>query len=187
MKKEFTFRIFPTDEQKEFFEKNFYCAKFIYEHFLPQIKEDEEKNNLEFGKKPLTEYEYDKRITKLKQEKDYEFLQEVGITALQGAMKKLFAKVHISREQKKVKYPEYKLSKNKRNSFLVLQNTTTIGIYLCPDGLKIPKIDYIPVQQTEFVSRKWKMQEAEIYETPDGLYYTHLIFDDEIKNKSLTK
>lgn len=187
MEKEFTFRIFPTDEQKKFFEKNFYCSRFIYEYFLPKIQEDEEKNHLEFGEEYLNPWVYDKKITKLKQQEGYEFLQEVGITALQGAMKKLFAKVHVSRKQKKIKYPPYQLAKNKKNSFLVLQNTNGIGIYLCSHGLKIPKIEYIQINQTQFVPNQWKMKEVEIYETPQGLYYAHLNYNDFSQNKSLTE
>ena len=178
MGKKYTFRLFPTEEQKEFFDKNFFCSRFIYEFFIGKIQYDEEVNKLEAGKGSLVEYEYNKFIPPMKREKEYTFLKEADSKALQGAMKKLFRDVYISRENHKSKYPLYKLPKNQTGSYLITQNIKESSMYITAYGLKVPKIESIQMNQTKYVSYNQKIKEVTIYKTLHDRYYATIIFFD---------
>ena len=114
----------------------------------------------------------------MKREKEYTFLKEADSKALQGAMKKLFRDVYISRENHKSKYPLYKLPKNQTGSYLITQNIKESSMYITAYGLKVPKIESIQMNQTKYVSYNQKIKEVTIYKTLHDRYYATIIFFD---------
>lgn len=184
MERKFTFRLFPTEEQKKFFDINFYCSRVVYEYFLKKIKYDEEVKKLEFGKS-IFEFGYDKILTQLKKQNDFSFLKEADSKSLQGAVNKLFHDVHNSREYHGIKYPVYKLLKNQKNLYRIMQNLNEKSIYLCSYGLKVPKIDVVQLNQTHYISSSWKITKVDIYQTYTDRYYAKITFDcgDEEEEK----
>lgn len=176
-KQEITFRLFPTEEQKKFFDKNFFCSRFIYEYFIKRIQYDEEVNDMEFGKEGLTEWDYDKKIPELKKFEEYSFLREADSRALQGAMTKLFRDVWMSRKNHRKKYPEYKLPVKEQNSYTTVKNKDYTGLYISSYGLKLPKIEYIQINQTRRIPYNWKIAKVKVYQTKTDRYYATITFD----------
>lgn len=181
MKKKYTFRLFPTEVQKELIETNCFCSKFIYEYYIKKIQYDEETECLEFGK-DILEFEYDKYITQLKKNDNYSFLKESSSLALQGGMRKLFHDIYISRKSKKEKYPSYKLPVRQQIAYSMKQSKNENHFYLCPLGIKIPKIGVIQMNQTTYIPYTQKIEEITIYRTKTGMHYiTIFFFEDEKK------
>ncbi len=75
----YKFRIYPTEEQKAFFEKHFGCVRFIYNYLL-NLRMEAYKND-----KKVSGYEAKRYIAKLKKQKDYKWLSEVNSQSLQEA------------------------------------------------------------------------------------------------------
>ena len=71
-------RIYPTEEQKAFFEKHFGCVRFIYNYLL-NLRMEAYKND-----KAVSGFEAKRTIAKLKKEK-YKWLSEVNSQSLSGS------------------------------------------------------------------------------------------------------
>lgn len=81
MEKTFKYRIYPNKNQQKLIQKTFGCTRFVYNYYLDaRIKKYKE------SKKILTYCQNCKDLTKLK--KEFVWLQEVDVTALQSSLKK---------------------------------------------------------------------------------------------------
>ncbi len=75
------FRIYPSDEQKQFFEKHFGCCRFIFNHVLIRTKKAYERR-----KKFISTLVIKKCISVLKKTNRYEFLKKVNSQSLQASV-----------------------------------------------------------------------------------------------------
>ncbi len=125
----YKFQIYPTEIQKEFFEKQFGCCRFVYNYLLAERKEAYEKFNI-----TITGFEAKKKIAQLKKLKEYYWLKEVNSQSLQEssldlekAYRRFFKKIgNMPRFKKKFykqvfKVPQYfVLKKSKRGNFFLI-------------------------------------------------------------------
>ena len=74
-------RLYPSQEQEKMMYKTAGCCRFAYNFFLAHAKEHKDFNY----------NEYSKKLTALKKEGDYSFLQEVSAQALQQSLRHLDA------------------------------------------------------------------------------------------------
>jgi len=115
MLKAYKYRIYPTKTQIRLIEKHFGSTRFLYNYFLDYRQKEYAK-----GKKVnylVTQGE----LTKLKKQKEYEWLNECGSQSLQMALRELDNS--YQRFFKKLGgYPRYRSKKNSRQSFTVPQN-----------------------------------------------------------------
>ena len=172
MEKKITFRLFPSEKQKKLFDINFRCTRIVYNYFAELVKNDKE-----IGVE-LSEWDYDKYLPPLKNSDDFAFLKEPDSKTLQGAINKLFKDMGIARRFKKDVYPVYKLRKNQKNFYRVLQDQKKEkAIYLCAYGLKLPKVGFVQLNQKCYISPNWKISGADIYQTYTDKYYAKITFD----------
>src|ERR1017187_4896335 len=82
--KSFKYRIYPTEDQKTFLFNKFGEVRFIYNFFLANRK-DEYLNN----KKPINYYEDCKKLTELKTQDGYGWLNEIIAQSLQSSLRNL--------------------------------------------------------------------------------------------------
>jgi len=75
----YKFRIYPTEEQRAFFEKHFGCVRFVYNYLL-NLRIEAYKND-----KKVSEYEAKRYIARLKKQEDYKWLSEVNSQSLHEA------------------------------------------------------------------------------------------------------
>jgi len=169
----YKFRIYPTEEQKAFFEKHFGCVRFIYNYLL-NLRMEAYKND----KTNISGYEAKRTIAKLKKEK-YKWLSEVNSQSLQEAAIDL-DKAYRRFFKKLGAFPAFK-KKASRQRFKIPQH-----FYLSKKGyLKIPKLkSRVKVN----VHRKIEgpINNITISKTPTGKYFAS--FNCTIaKNKVITK
>jgi len=157
----YKFRIYPTEEQKAFFEKHFGCVRFIYNYLLNLRIEAYKKD------KKVSGYEAKRYIAKLKKQEDYKWLSEVNSQSLQEAAIDL-DKAYMRFFKKLAAYPGFKKKRNGKK-FKIPQH-----FYLSKKGyLKIPKLKSdIKVN----VHRKIEgdINHITISKTPTGKYFASL-------------
>ena len=141
MYKAYKFRIYPNDEQKVLINKNFGCARFVYNYYLTYIKEHKYLN----ATACINHY-----VKQLKQE--YPFLSEADsilirktLFNLEIAFKKYF--------NKQGGYPSYKskFSKNSYNTSAIYRTYKdkqycNIELNLNNRQIKLPKLKWINIR-----------------------------------------
>jgi len=153
----YRFRIYPTEEQKAFFEKHFGCVRFIYNYLL-NLRMEAYKND-----KKVSGFEAKRYIAKLKKEK-YKWLSEVNSQSLQEAAIDL-DKAYRRFFKKLGAFPSFK-KKTNRQKFKIPQHFN-----LSKKGyLRVPKLKSdIKVN----VHRKIEgpLNNITISKTPTGKYF----------------
>lgn len=124
----YKFRIYPTNAQKEFFEKHFGCCRFIYNYLLNLREELYGK-----FKKTISGFEAKRKIAVLKKSGEFSWLKEVNSQSLQESsldlekayirfFKKLGKKPRFKRKlhRQKFKVPQFfELKKTKRSNYFL--------------------------------------------------------------------
>jgi putative transposase len=160
------FRIYPSGEQKQFFEKHFGCCRLIYNYTLIRLKKAYKRR-----KESISTFAAKKWISALKKISRYVFLKDVNSQSLQASVLNL-GKAWSKFFAKKGGYPNLK-KKNGRQSFevpqnFILQESSKGNCYLI-----IPKLgSAIKIK----VHRKipGKMRHVVISKEVDGLYYASI-------------
>ena len=171
IRKTYRYRIYPNRKQQELLEKHFGCARFVYNWGLERKIKAYQEN-----RKRLTFFDLGKELTKLKKEKDYQWLNEVNAQSLQGALKNL-DKAFTDFFRKQNKFPRFKSKKRSRNSFQIPQ-----GLRL-DKKLTIPKISNIRIKIDR--SLEGKIKTATISKTSTNKYFISILVeqDKEIPKK----
>lgn len=174
----YKYRIFPNKEQVELFEQHFGSTRFVFNWGLEKKIKAYQKD-----KKRLTCFDLINELTKLKKEKDFEWLNEVNSQSLQVSLRNLDnAFTNFFRKQNK--FPNFKSKKHNKNSFQILQHLKL------SEKLDIPKIKDIKIIQHRKLEGKIKT--ATISKTTTGKYYISILIEqskdlpkkDKIKDKT---
>jgi putative transposase len=169
--KTFKYRLYPNKEQKQFLEKHFGCVRFVYNWAL-----DKKKNQYEQNKNSLSCFDLINELTKLKQQEEYKWLNEVNSQSLQQSIRNLDNAFQKFFREKKG-YPKFKSKKNSRKSFQVPQFAK---VDFENNYLTIPKIPEIK----SVFHRKFggKIKTVTISKTPTNKYYASILveFDEQL-------
>lgn len=115
MLKAFKYRIYPTKTQIQLIEKHFGSTRFLYNYFLDYRQK-------EYAKGQKVNYmTTQKKLTELKSQKEYEWLNECGSQSLQMALRELDNSYQRFFKQLGG-YPNFKSKKNNHQSFTAPQN-----------------------------------------------------------------
>jgi putative transposase len=114
MFKAYKFRLYPTAEQRVLIEKHIGSCRFVYNWALT-----EKINTYEQTKKSISQFDLNKKITLLKEEKPW--LREVNSQSLQGMTKNLESAFSKFFKEKKG-FPKFKSKKNPIQSFPIPQH-----------------------------------------------------------------
>jgi putative transposase len=114
MLKAYKFRLYPTAEQRVLIEKHIGSCRFVYNWALT-----EKINTYEQTKKSISQFDLNKKITLLKEEKPW--LSEVNSQSLQGMTKNLESAFTKFFKEKKG-FPKFKSKKNPIQSFPIPQH-----------------------------------------------------------------
>ena len=169
MLKAYKFRLYPTEEQKQFFNQCIGNARFVYNHCLALKKELWENK-----KKSISMKELSKHITDLKKYPEYEWLKNSDSIALQQSLRDLdtaFQRFF----NKKAKYPRFH-SKHRKNSYRTINQKGTIAI---ENGkLRLPKLKtLVKIRQSRAFTGKIK--NATVSKTPSNKYFVSLLVEEE--------
>ena len=134
MLKAYKYKIHPTAEQQQQLEMFFGCTRFIYNWGL-NIKTSEYK---EYGRN-VSYVDLAKQLTLLKQQKEYEWLQECAAETLQQSLRCLESAFN-GFFRKKAKYPVFKSKHKSRQSCKFL---TCVYFDFDEWKVKLPKLGWI--------------------------------------------
>ena len=165
IRKAYKYRIYPNNEQKEFFSKCFGCVRFFYNKSL---------NDMNDIYKATKKYE---DITPHTYKEDYPFLKEVDSLALANAqMNRNAAFKAFFRGT--TEFPKYKSKKNDQ-SYTTNNKEGTVRFSDNNRYITIPKCKRIRIKKhRNFVGL---IKSATISKTADEKYYISLLVETEIK------
>ena len=162
----YRFRLYPTKEQTELLAKHLGCARFVYNYFLNQRKEQYRLTG-----KSDNFYAQSKLLVEMKKQEGTAWLKEVNSQSLQFAVRCLET-AYTNFFKKRTKFPSFK-SKRSKNSFTVPQCASITG-----DRLFIRKFrEGIKCR----VHRKIKGEigKVTITKTPSGKYFASVSTEEE--------
>ena len=165
IRRAYKYRIYPNNEQKEYFSKCFGCVRFFYNKSLSEM------NDIY---KATKKYE---DITPATYKEDYPFLKEVDSLALANAqMNRNAAFKAFFRGT--AKFPKYKSKKNDQSYTTNNQK----GLVRLSDNnryITIPKCKRIRIKKHR--DYEGTIKSVTISKTPDDKYYISLLVETEIK------
>lgn len=114
-------------------------------------------------------------LTKLKQDEDYSWLNEVDSTALQSAIKNLDI-AYKNFFSGKSKFPKFTSKKKHKYSYTSKNNNNTISVL--EKFVKLPKPGYVKTK----VSRpcNGRILSATVSQTPSEKYYVSILCEEEV-------
>lgn len=164
--KAFKYRIYPTVKQEILLAKHFGCARFIYNWGL-NLKITHYKQT----KKSISKNSIIKEITKLKQQAETSWLQEVNSQSLQQSILNLDI-AFTNFFKKRSSFPKFKSKKNKQ-SFQCPQNVKIdFDKYL----LQLPKFDK-PIKMAKDRIFNGNIKTCTISKVPSGKYYISVLVE----------
>ncbi len=162
----YKFRLYPNRVQTELLAKHFGCARFVYNYFLNQRKEQYKLTG-----KSDNYYAQTKTLTSLKKQEETAWLKEVNAQTLQYTIRSLEA-AYTNFFKKRAKFPNFK-TKHSKNTFTVPQSASVA------DGrLFIPKFkEGIKCRvHREVIGEIGKVT---ITKTPSGKYLVSVLTEEE--------
>ena len=164
--KAFSFRLYPTQGQKQILVSQFGQARFVYNYFLRQ-RIDYYAMNKGKEKQSLNYHDTAQMLTELKQHPDTIWLKESNSQALQQSLRHL-DNAYNNFFNKRAEFPKFK-NKHRKQSFLVPQN---FSIDIDKGLLSIPKIK--PVKVVLHREMEGTMKSVNISKTPSGKYFASI-------------
>ena len=162
----YKFRLYPNREQSELLARHFGCARFVYNYFLNQRKEQYRLTG-----NSDNYYAQAKILTALKKQEETTWLKEVSAQALQFAVRSLEV-AYTNFFQKRAKFPNFK-SKHSKNSFTIPQFAS-----ITDNRLFIPKFkEGIKCQVHREI--KGQIGKVNISKTPSGKYFVSVFTEEE--------
>jgi putative transposase len=167
MNRSIVYRIYPTAEQKVFFEKTFDATRFAYNQMLT-VQESRYLNHQHHLSK-LEANEYCNHVLK----NEYPWLREVDKFALTNAIfhledgyQRLF--------QHKGKHPRYKNRYTAKKSYST--NRTGNNIVVGDNYVRLPKVGRIKASVHRHPPDNWLLKYATVTENPDGTFQVSVSF-----------
>lgn len=162
----YKFRLYPNREQSELLARHFGCARFVYNHFLNQCKEQYRLTG-----KSDNFYAQERSLTELKKQKATAWLKEVNSQSLQFALRSLET-AYTNFFKERAKFPNFKF-KHSKNSFTVPQHVSIVG-----GRLFLPKFkEGIKCHVHREITGK--VGKATISKTPSGKYFVSVFTEEE--------
>ena len=169
----YKFRLYPNKAQADLLARHFGCARFVYNYFLNQRKEQYRLTG-----KSDNYYAQANTLTALKKQEETTWLKEVNSQTLQFALRNLET-AYTNFFQKRAKFPNYH-SKKSKNTFTVPQFATI------EDGkLWLPKFKSgITIHLHREI--KGNMGKVSITKTPTGKYFVSVFTTEEYQELTHT-
>ena len=171
--KTFKYRIYPTKEQQHKLAVYFGNVRFVYNYFLNERKKQYER----FGKSDNF-YTQCKKLTCLKKEENFNFLNQTACVSLQSSLKNL-ENAYIRFFTKKSSFPKFHKKKN-RQSFTSTQNLKFKEDKICFVGFK----EGIKCKLHREI--EGTMKELTVVKYPSGRYYVNIVCFCNIEEKQNT-
>lgn len=170
MNKAYKYRIYPTKEQKDLFNKTFFAVRYVYNLALETQKTIYELSQIDEKRKRYSAFDLSKQLTELKKQAGCEFLNDVHSIPLIATLRNLdLAYKNFFRGLKRgvVGFPKFK---NKhQNSFQFHQGCQIIS----DKKLFIPKAGLVSVVMHR--PFEGEIKTCTISKTPSGKFYISML------------
>ena len=166
------FRLDPTAEQAELFEKTFGCCRYIWNQMLA----DQQRFYAETGAHFIP--------TPAKYKKQAPFLKEVDNQALIQEHNKLSQAFRVFfRNPETFGAPNFKRKKNDRDSFTACNHVFESGptIYLTRNGIRMTKAGVVRARFHRRPKNGWALKRITVEKTRTGKYYGCVLFAYEVE------
>lgn len=162
MIKAFKYRLYPNNEQREYFAKTFGCTRFVYNRML--------SDKIEHYK--LTGQTLKNTPAQYKEE--FPWLKEVDSLALANAQMNLEKAYRNFFRDKNVGFPKFKSKKNSNRSYTTNNQKGTVSI---DDGrIKLPKLEStVKIKQHRLF--EGLIKSCTISQTPSGKYFVSVLVE----------
>ncbi len=169
--KAFKFRIYPTPKQAVLLEKQFGCARFVYNYFLAVRRDYYIYHKGDTDKKGLNYYDTASQLKELKKQASYIWLKEAHSQVLQQSL------INLDRAfqnffAKRAKYPKFK-KKRGVQSIRFPQNFSVVD-----KKISIPKIGRVRAKIHRPLEGKAKF--LTLSKTKTGRYYASIQVEVEV-------
>jgi len=165
MMKAFKYRIYPNQEQQEYFAKTFGSTRFIYNRMLSDKIE-----HYKLTKQSL-------KNTPAQYKAEFPWLREVDSLALANAQMNLEKAYKNFFRDKNVGFPQFKSKKNNHRSYTTNNQKGTVSIEA--GYIKLPKLK-TPVKIRQHRIIDGLIRSCTISQTPSGNYFVSLLVACEI-------
>ena len=163
MNKAIRYRVYPTEQQKEFFMKNFGCCRKIWNLMLNDKIEYYKQNGIMLHNTPAMYKE------------EYPFLKEVDSLALANVQLDLQNAYSAFFSNKKIGFPKYKSRKYSKLSYTT--NNINNCIRLLDNQIRLPKIKFVKIKKHREPKVDWKIKSATVSMKKDGKFYVSVLFE----------
>ena len=157
------YRLEPTKEQKEFFEKNFGCCRFVFNLLLCDKISYYQENGKMLHNTPA------------KYKDKYPFLREVDSLALTNSQINLETAFTNFFNNPSSGFPKFKSKKHTKKSYTT--NLVNGNIELYDDGIKLPKIGKVRGKIHRQPEQDWQLKSVTISFETDCNYYASVLFE----------
>ncbi len=176
IKKGFVFRVYPNSEQAQLINKTIGCARFVYNYFLDQRIKAYNEDGTRMGYTKCSSL-----LTKLKQDKDHLWLQQVDKFALQNSLRDLNAAYNnffreLRQGSVKPGFPRFKSKHKSKQKYRTNFTNDNIRVDMEACKIKLPKLGWIKFRKSE----KWtelpgRIISAAINRTSSGKYLVSVL------------
>ena len=170
MLKGYKYKLLPNQEQKETLSKYFECVRFIYNWGLERKIKTHKENGKSIGYVQLA-----RELTLLKQQKEFEWLNECSTVAMQQSLRNLeaaFSKFF----KKNAKYPKFKSKKRSRDSVKFI---SCVHFDFINWTVKLPKIGKVDLcKNRTFNQATCKQGITTVSRDHCGTYWCVVLIDD---------
>jgi putative transposase len=165
MLKAYKYRLYPTEEQEEYFAKTFGCVRFIYNRMLAD-KIEHYKATTEMLKNTPAQYK-----------DEFPWLKEVDSLALANAQLNMQVAYGNFFRDKSVGFPNFKIKKTNYRSYTTNNQNGTI--YIDNGHIKLPKLKTLVeiVQHRQF---EGEIKSCTVSRVPSGKYFVSVLVECEI-------
>lgn len=166
----YKFRIYPNKTQTNLIQRTFGCCRFIYNQGLDFRQKEYEASNKKVGYSATYAM-----LKNLKDDEDFDWLNEVDSTALQQSLRDLDS-AYKRFFQKLAKYPKFKSKHDHSKSYRSQAVNNNVRI-IDSKHIKLPKLGTVKAR----VSRipVGKINNATVEQTPSGKYFAVLNIETE--------
>ena len=170
MLKAYSYKLIPNQEQKETLSKYFGCVRFIYNWGLEKKIETHKESGKSIGYVQLA-----RELTLLKQQKEFEWLNECSTVSLQQSLRNLDA-AFSNFFKKNAKYPKFKTKKYSRDSVKFIQS---VHFDFRDWTVKLPKVGKVDLcKNRAFNQATCKQGTTTVSRDNCGTYWCVVVIDD---------
>ncbi|MDO4478793.1 MAG: RNA-guided endonuclease TnpB family protein [Lachnospiraceae bacterium] len=159
------YRLYPNNEQRNYFARCFGCVRFVYNMMLAE----KIAYYQETGKSL--------RNTPAKYKKDYPWLKEVDALALSNAQLHLEQAYRNFFRDPRIGFPKFKSKHRSRDAYTT--NVIKGNIRLEGSHLRLPKIGKIRLKVHRRIDADWILKSVTVSREPSGKYYAALLYARE--------